>query len=77
MRRELHAALVALLPDGDFGYLLRQRGMFSYTGMSPAQVERLREEHGVYILRSGSMVPLGTAPEYRGDGEGLRCSLGA
>jgi aromatic-amino-acid transaminase len=29
--------------------------MFSYTGLTPEQVDRLREEFGVYILRSGRM----------------------
>ena len=29
--------------------------MFSYTGLSPAQVDRLKDEFGVYILRSGRM----------------------
>ena len=53
MRRGLHARLGALLPGRDFGYLLSQRGMFSYTGLSAAQVDRLREQHAVYLLRSG------------------------
>ena len=53
MRRALHARLLALLPGRDFGYLLSQRGMFSYTGLSAAQVDRLREQHAVYLLRSG------------------------
>jgi aromatic-amino-acid transaminase len=29
--------------------------MFSYTGLSEAQVDRLREEHGVYLVRSGRL----------------------
>ena len=53
MRRALHARLVALLPGRDFGYLLSQRGMFSYTGLSAAQADQLREQHAVYLLRSG------------------------
>jgi aromatic-amino-acid transaminase len=53
MRHALHDALVERLPGRDFGYLLRQRGMFSYTGLTAAQVDRLREEHAVYVLRSG------------------------
>lgn len=55
MRRKLHAALVARLPGRDFGYLLSQRGMFSYTGITAAQADRLRDEFGVYLLRSGRM----------------------
>ena len=59
MRRSLHDGLAALLPGHDFGYLLTQRGMFSYTGLSPAQVERLRAEHAVYLIRSGRLCVAG------------------
>jgi aromatic-amino-acid transaminase len=55
MRRQLHAVLAQRLPGRDFGYFLSQRGMFSYTGLSAAQVDRLREEHAVYLVRSGRM----------------------
>ena len=53
MRLALHARLAALLPGRDVGYLLSQRGMFSYTGLSSAQVDALREQHAVYLIRSG------------------------
>ena len=53
MRRRLHDGLVALRPERDFGYVLSQRGMFSYTGLTAAQVDRLRDEFGVYLVRSG------------------------
>ena len=53
MRRALHSRLAALLPGRDVGYLLSQRGMFSYTGLSGAQVDALREQHAVYLIRSG------------------------
>ncbi len=59
MRRSLHVVLSAKRPDRDFGYFLSQRGMFSYTGLSPAQVDRLREEFGVYLVRSGRMCVAG------------------
>jgi len=59
MRRALHARLVALLPGRDFDYFLTQRGMFSYTGLSAAQVDRLREEHAVYLIRSGRICVAG------------------
>ena len=36
-----------------------QRGMFSYTGLTPLQVDRLREEFGVYLVRSGRMCVAG------------------
>ncbi len=59
VRRALHARLSALRPERDFGYLLSQRGMFSYTGLSAAQVDRLRDEHAVYLIRSGRMCVAG------------------
>ena len=59
MRTQLHAVLTTKLPGRDFGYFLSQRGMFSYTGLSAAQVDRLREEHAVYLVRSGRMCVAG------------------
>jgi aromatic-amino-acid transaminase len=59
MRSALYEVLSAKLPGRDFGYFLTQRGMFSYTGLTPEQVEALREQHGVYILKSGRMCVAG------------------
>ena len=59
MRHKLHGVLGAALPGRDFGYFLSQRGMFSYTGLSAAQVDRLREEFAVYLIRSGRMCVAG------------------
>ncbi len=53
MREALHATLVAKLPGRRLDYFLTQRGMFSYTGLTPAQVDRLRDEFAVYLIRSG------------------------
>ncbi|WP_126655254.1 aromatic amino acid transaminase [Escherichia coli] len=54
MRQEL-----VKMPERNFDYLLNQRGMFSYTGLSAAQVDRLREEFGVYLIASGRMCVAG------------------
>jgi aromatic-amino-acid transaminase len=59
MRKSLHAVLSAKVPGRSFDYFLTQRGMFSYTGLSAAQVDRLREEHAVYLIRSGRMCVAG------------------
>ena len=59
MRHRLHAVLSAKLPGRDFDYFITQRGMFSYTGLSPQQADRLREEHAVYVLRSGRICVAG------------------
>jgi aromatic-amino-acid transaminase len=53
MRKTLHGIITSLVPGRDFGYFLTQRGMFSYTGLSAAQVDRMRDEFGVYLIRSG------------------------
>ena len=39
--------------ERDFSFVLRQNGMFSYSGLSPAQVDRLRNEFGIYAVSSG------------------------
>lgn len=59
MRQTLVKELKAEMPDRNFDYLLQQRGMFSYTGLSEEQVERLRDEFGVYLIASGRMCVAG------------------
>ncbi len=59
MRHRLHAVVSAKVPGRNFDYFLTQQGMFSYTGLTPAQVDRLRETFGVYILRSGRLCVAG------------------
>lgn len=59
MRQKLYEVLTARVPGKDFSYFIKQRGMFSYTGLSPAQVDRLREEFAVYLVASGRMCVAG------------------
>ena len=59
MRVELQRRLVAAGAGIDTDFITRQRGMFSYTGLSPRQVDRLREEFAVYLVRSGRMCVAG------------------
>lgn len=59
MRQTLVKVLKAEMPGRHFDYLLQQRGMFSYTGLSVEQVERLRDEFGVYLIASGRMCVAG------------------
>lgn len=42
----------ALAPFGDFSFIPRQRGMFSFLGLSETQVERLKSEFSVYMVGS-------------------------
>lgn len=51
-----HGLIEALQPYGlaeRFAHIAVQRGMFSYTGLSPQQVQRLRAEYSVYLVGSG------------------------
>ncbi|NHB93487.1 amino acid aminotransferase [Photorhabdus cinerea] len=59
MRTVLVDALKTELPEKNFDYLLKQRGMFSYTGFSKQQVDRLREEFGVYLVGTGRVCMAG------------------
>ncbi|GAA4335202.1 aspartate/tyrosine/aromatic aminotransferase [Pigmentiphaga soli] len=55
--RAMRAALVAKLKERgvrrNFDFVLKQRGMFSYSGLTAQQVDRLREEHGIYAVSTG------------------------
>ncbi|AOA59715.1 amino acid aminotransferase [Acinetobacter larvae] len=53
MRHRLYQKLSQACPKHDFSYLTKQHGMFSYTGLSPAQVDTLREQHAIYLVGSG------------------------
>ncbi len=59
MRQQLVTKLGELRPDVDFSYLAAQVGMFSYTGFSPEQIKRLKDEFGVYLIASGRMCVAG------------------
>lgn len=59
MRQVLVDALTQAVPGNNFDFLIRQRGMFSYTGLSAAQVDRLRNEFGVYLIASGRVCMAG------------------
>jgi aromatic-amino-acid transaminase len=53
MRQALADGLKAAGVTGDVGYITRQKGMFSYSGLSKDQMVRLRNEFGVYGVDSG------------------------
>jgi aromatic-amino-acid transaminase len=53
MRLELQRRLVAAGAGIDTDFITRQRGMFSYSGLSKGQMQRLRSDFGVYGLDSG------------------------
>ena len=53
VRKILVERLRQLAPQSDFSFVLRQRGMFSYSGLTRDQVERLRKEFSVYAIDTG------------------------
>ena len=53
MRALLVEKIHARVPGSDFSFILQQKGMFSYSGLTKAQVVRMREEFGVYAIESG------------------------
>jgi len=53
MRALVHEQLRSKLPGYDADYFIRQRGMFTYSGLSREQLLALRERHGIYIIDSG------------------------
>ncbi|WP_298017339.1 amino acid aminotransferase [uncultured Castellaniella sp.] len=53
MRHQLVEQIHANGVDQDFSFVKTQRGMFSYSGLTKPQVERLREDFGIYAVGSG------------------------
>ena len=60
MRERIRAMRTALVDKlkargvaRDFSFVTRQRGMFSYSGLTSAQVDRLRNEFGIYAVSTG------------------------
>jgi aromatic-amino-acid transaminase len=52
-RHALVERLAVRVPKAEFDFMLRQRGMFSYSGLTAAQVARLREEFAIYAIDTG------------------------
>ena len=53
MRGDMVAKLKAKAPGHDFDFVVQQRGMFSYSGLTKAQVERLKAEFSIYAVDTG------------------------
>ncbi len=52
LREDLVANLVAKGAPRDFSFIQRQHGMFSFLGVTPEQVERLRSDYSIYMVGS-------------------------
>jgi aspartate/tyrosine/aromatic aminotransferase len=53
MRELLVKTLKAKGVPGDYSFITRQRGMFSFSGLTPPQVEALKQKYAIYIVGSG------------------------
>jgi aromatic-amino-acid transaminase len=53
MRKLLVAKLKEKAPGHDFDFVVKQRGMFSYSGLTKPQVDRLRDEFSIYAVDTG------------------------
>ena len=62
MRAALADGLAARGVGRDFSFIKRQRGMFSFSGLSPETVQWLRKERSIYIVGSGRINVAGLTP---------------
>ncbi len=62
VRTQFVSAMQATGCPVDFSFLLGQRGMFSYSGLTPMQVDWLRANRGIYIVGSGRINVAGITP---------------
>ena len=53
MRKSLVDNLINENCDRDFSFIVNQKGMFSFTGLSEAEVLKLKEKYSIYIVKSG------------------------
>jgi aspartate/tyrosine/aromatic aminotransferase len=63
MRELFVKTLKAKGVPGDFSFISRQRGMFSFSGLTRPQVDALREKHAIYIVGSGRINVAGITPD--------------
>ncbi|MEI6518144.1 MAG: aminotransferase class I/II-fold pyridoxal phosphate-dependent enzyme, partial [bacterium] len=62
--RELFASKLAeAIPHRNFSFILKQRGMFSYSGLSVEVVRELRERYHIYALDSGRICVAAMNPQ--------------
>ncbi|HEX7684715.1 MAG TPA: amino acid aminotransferase [Trinickia sp.] len=55
MRSAVHDGLSGRVGTGTLDRYVTQRGMFTYTGLTEKQVDRLLQDHAIYLVRSGRM----------------------
>ena len=62
-RKALVKTLAAKGATADYSFMTRQRGMFSFSGLTAEQVDTLREKYSIYIVRSGRINVAGITPK--------------
>ncbi len=62
MRTLIVGTMAELNVGRDFSFIQKQRGMFSYTGLTPLQVDQLRSEWSIYIVGDGRINIAGVTP---------------
>ncbi len=63
MRELFVETMKAKRPEADFSFITKQKGMFSFSGLTKAQVDALRERYGIYIVGSGRINVAGITPD--------------
>ena len=61
-RHLLADGLARRVADRDFAFIARQKGMFSYSGLTAAQVDFLREQKAIYVVKGGRINVAGLLP---------------
>jgi aspartate/tyrosine/aromatic aminotransferase len=62
MRKQFVDTLKAKGVSQDFSFLTKQKGMFSFSGLSKAHVDALKDQYGIYIVGSGRINVAGMTP---------------
>ena len=56
VREQFVAKMRAVAPAKDFSFIANQRGMFSFSGLKPMQVDELKTKHSIYIVTAGGRI---------------------
>jgi len=62
MRTSFVSGMKAVNSSRDFSFLLQQKGMFSYTGLTPMQADWLKKERAIYLVGTGRINVAGISP---------------
>ena len=56
MRSIFVEKMKAKAPQHDFAFIAKQRGMFSFSGLTPLQVDELRTKNSIYVVTAGGRI---------------------